>query len=651
MSQREGALAFAADGSPLNAAPTSKAVASIPNKLQLVAGNVAAGVKQASQTPPPTTCQQCLTLSFFFDGTGNNFDADVGTMQHSNVARLFQSHLTDRPTIGRFSFYIPGIGTYFKEIGDKGHNKLGLGMGYMGQERLNWALKQFDEALSAAEKRAENPTNKILGIKLSVFGFSRGATSARAFVRELMKRCKTAQGECRLKAGDYPIEVMFLGLFDTVASIGLPMSANNTAIKTTAGWYNTKQTLDARAASADCGVLQLAFGEPGADPAPGSHDGHSNWADGLQVPAPDFVKRCVHMVAGHEIRNSFPVDSALFGSSYPSGVSEMVYPGAHSDVGGGYQPGEGARSLHPGEVLSLIPLLAMHREARAAGVPLDSLDTLGKDPSINKSFALDEEGAKKYAELNSLCGQYMKLAGSGGRDVGKELLAHAGWYLRWRFFNMRRNERAGGQGPDVTAISQREPGFAAERKQLTSQVAKLEAEQNLAAKELSRAQLDQQNAQYNRARTGVPIKPEVTERLSQAVAKERATSDAYLRAKAQLDTYADDSKLLGSLTVYDQRLLTDAAAIAAHMKANPKLRLRPHYSNLMDAYNAQYLGNQALDEGLVAFFDRYVHDSLAGFATDATLPSDPRVIYVGGDNKMRFASSTPQPEPGSAQAA
>ena len=37
------------------------------------------------------------------------------------------------------------------------------------------------------------------------------------------------------------------------------------------------------------------------------------------------------------------------------------------------------------------------------------------------------------------------------------------------------------------------------------------------------------------------------------------------------------------------------------------------------------------------FFNLYVHDSLAGFATDNTRPSDPRVIYIGGDVKSRHA--------------
>jgi hypothetical protein len=47
------------------------------------------------------------------------------------------------------------------------------------------------------------------------------------------------------------------------------------------------------------------------------------------------------------------------------------------------------------------------------------------------------------------------------------------------------------------------------------------------------------------------------------------------------------------------------------------------------------------DPELSAFFDTYVHDSLAGFAKDATLPSDPRVIYTGGDDKLLYASYSP----------
>jgi len=636
MAQRPGALAFAAEGTPLNAAPAERARQPSSTRLQAAASNARAATSQAAQTPLPGSCRLSPTLSFFFDGTGNNLDADVGTMQHSNVARLFQAHPLNDDTLNRYAFYVPGLGTYFSDIGDPGHTKTGLGMGAKGQDRLDWAFKKFDEAIKSAEARAQNPTNKIVRIHVSVFGFSRGATAARAFVRDLAGRCVVRNGEYRTKQGDYPIEVLFLGIFDTVASVGLPMSANNTPGLTTAGVYGTQTTVNIRAQSSGAPILSMAFGEPGADPAPGDFDGHATWADGLQVPA--LVKRCVHMVAGHEIRNSFPSDSTLNGRSYPSGVSEMVYPGAHSDVGGGYQPGEGARSAHYGEMLSLIPLRSMHAAAREAGVPLYDIPSLQKNASVNKFFALDEEGTMRFNEMARLMTRYMQIAGSGGRDIGKELLAHASWYLRWHFFNIRRNERAKDHGPDPQTIAQREPGFAAERKRRSAEVAQLAAASEQADAAAERAQSDLVNRQITQARYGLPIPADVKERAAQAANRRDTAKDAYLREKAKLDTYADDSALAANMSVFDRRLVEDAQAIQARLAQNPGLKLRPHYRNLLEAYNAHYLRNEPLASDLVAFFDRYVHDSLAGFAKDATLPSDPRVIYAGGDNKIRYAA-------------
>ena len=136
-----------------------------------------------------------MTLSFFFDGTGNNIDADVGTFEHSNVARLFRSHLEDDEALGRYRFYLPGIGTYFmdREVQDPGETLTGPGFGGLGQARLNWAFARLREKVADAEQRAENPTNKICWIKVSVFGFSRGAALARAFCRDLQARCVKMQ--------------------------------------------------------------------------------------------------------------------------------------------------------------------------------------------------------------------------------------------------------------------------------------------------------------------------------------------------------------------------------------------------------------------------------------------------------------------------
>lgn len=645
LQQRDNTLAFAAAGTPLQAQPTERAV-NAPTAIQTAASGAAAAACQADQQPPGGSCQQRLTLSFFFDGTGNNLDADKGTMQHSNVARLYLSHPANDETLGRFAYYVYGLGTYFREIGDDGNTARGKGMGHMGQERLNWAFRKFDHSIETAERRAENPTNKIVMIQVNVFGFSRGATAARAFVRDLKERCVEKNGSYRLKKGDYPIEVSFLGIFDTVASVGLPMSANQTPIGRSAGWFSTTTYVDDRAENKEgVRIIDMAFGAPGADPAPGTYDGHASWADGLAIPAPGFVKRCVHMVAGHEIRNSFPLDSALDGQRYPPGTVEIVYPGAHSDVGGGYQPGEGARSEHYGEVLSLVPLRAMHKAAIDAGVPLFDINALKcKSALIQQSFAIDPAGSKKFAELADLFNHYTAAVGSGGRDIGKEMLAHGLWYLRWRFFNIKRNralKKAGQPGHDQQIIQRREPQFAAERRRREEDVKARKSASDEASDRLWKAEQRLQVAQEAQARTGRPVPSDLKEQVEAARTEDKRKRDEYLSEKAKLDTFANDSTLGAELEAYDQRLMKDAEAIIAHQRKNPRLKLRPHYANLVSAYLDEFHNNKGLsDPKIIDFFDRHVHDSLAGFATDATLPSDPRVVYAGGDNKLKYASNT-----------
>ena len=639
LQQRPGALHFAAAGTPMGAGPTQRATMP-PSGLRLLAANAKAAGEQAKAAALPSSCQQCLTLNFFFDGTGNNLDADASTMQHSNVARLFLSAIDDDEGAGLLSFYVYGLGTYFREIGDDGNTTRGRGFGHMGQARLDWASRKFNEAVKRAEARAENPTNKIKLIKVSVFGFSRGATAARAFVRDLAARCEASGSGHVLSAGRYPIEVCFLGLFDTVASVGMPMSANNTPGATSAGWYALPTTLNVRANSTSVGIPRIAFGEPGADPAPGDFDGHADWADGLVVAG--LVKRCVHMVAAHEFRNSFPSDSVLNGRRYPDGTVEMVYPGAHSDVGGGYQPGEGTRSPTPGDMLSLLPLRVMHAEARAAGVPLMDLTSLAARSELLKgSFALDDEGAKGFAKVQEHFRHYITAAGSGGRDIGKELLSHMLWFYRWRFYCIKRNQglvRQGKPSREAAIAAERESGFAKERAGMQAEVNVLKAQWQSDQGELERAQAKLQQAQLARARAGLPVDPALPSNAAAARAKESVSRDRYLSRKAQLDTHANDGSLGANMAAYDERLLADARSIIEHRKQNPKLPIRPHYKNLVSAYEDEFVNGQGLrDEKLIAFFDTYVHDSLAGFAQDATLPSDPRVVYVGGDSKLRFA--------------
>ncbi len=87
------------------------------------------------------------------------------------------------------------------------------------------------------------------------------------------------------------------------------------------------------------------------------------------------------------------------GKQYPPNTVEVVYPGVHSDVGGGYAPGEQTRALKDDEKLSQVPLLHMYRAARAAGVPLQSLDSL---PAKTKAwFNLSPKTASLFDSYQS----------------------------------------------------------------------------------------------------------------------------------------------------------------------------------------------------------------------------------------------------------
>jgi len=579
-------------------------------------------------------------MSFFFDGTGNNREADIGSNEHSNVARLYMAHEENDKAQGRYRIYVPGIGTYFKEIGDPGGTTTGMGFGAQGEGRIDWAFKQFQEKLAYHVGLAQNPRNKITMIRVSAFGFSRGATQARAFAREFQKLCKQDGADWRLKAGGHPVRFYFLGLWDTVASVGLPMSANNTPLAQSLDWMSTSRALRNRNMT-ETGVRILAFGEPGADPAPGVHDGHMDWAHPLDVPS--MVERCVHMVAGHELRNSFPVDSCRRGDHYPPGVEEMIYPGVHSDVGGGYRPGEGGRSAKPGQMLSLIPLRAMHQKAVAAGVPLHLLSAMQSiAPALPSYFGADEDSQAEFTKLHSLWQHYMSKAGMGGRPIGQMMNAHMRQYYGWRFYKIGVNEIArkrGEETKDETALKRSEAEWLKEREALEREMAPAKTVMDAAVKRREQARWRLEQARQWEMEGGSKVDPKLEAAAERADAEATELSDPYLKLKARQDTLPGTKGALArNLQLYDQQLLGDAQAIREVHLAHPSRPLRPHYLNLLEAYEAEFIHNTGLrDEQIIEFFDTYVHDSLAAFALDATLPSDPRVVYIGDDMKSRHA--------------
>lgn len=374
-----------------------------------------------------TKCSGQVFLGMFFDGTGNNRRLDYELpspedRKHSNIVRLFHAYRRDEAR-GFFRAYIPGVGTPFPEIDDPGKGVWatgGAGMGLLGEARILWGLLQtlntISEFVTTAplinkdqvmricttvddfgnpnfhrrmvlrhwlqelEKRITSRKPKVDLLTIAVFGFSRGAAEARVYVNWLFE--VASQSEGRWQLGGIPFRVQFLGIFDTVASVGL-------------------------ANLMDTGALA----------------GHQGWADNSLEIHPG-VEQCVHFVAGHEVRACFPLDSVRVKAHYPANAKEVMYPGAHSDVGGGYGPGDLGVSSQGHDMLATIPGADMYAEARKAGVPLLPLEHLPQ--GFRTDLTPSEQTATSF-------NRYLRDARIGHGPVEELGRKHMGYFFSYRF--------------------------------------------------------------------------------------------------------------------------------------------------------------------------------------------------------------------------
>ncbi|AJY32527.1 hypothetical protein BTM_5374 [Burkholderia thailandensis 34] len=344
------------------------------------------GLKRALRECPPDkgdriACRLYPSLSFFFDGTNNNMDRDLPLRKHSNVAKLFLAAIDSRQS-GCYRRYLPGVGTPFQfpkvvgytdQLKDDEGGTLGLGLGVGGDLRIKFALAEFSRILDV--DWGPGSWKHMREITVAIFGFSRGATQARAFARRFVEqKCVKDGGKLYWTAPNgmrVPLRINFMGLFDTVASVGGPAL-------------------------------------------------HLDWASELAVPAE--IERCVHYVAAHEVRQAFPLDSVRVDKTYPDNCEEVVYPGVHSDIGGGYGPDEQGRH----QDLSLIPLRHMFADALRAGVPLTSLDQM--DPRLQDDFELASN-----ARAGELYNDYLAALPSASGDTLEALIQpHRYLNFRWR---------------------------------------------------------------------------------------------------------------------------------------------------------------------------------------------------------------------------
>ncbi len=327
-------------------------------------------------------CRLYPKLAFFFDGTGNNLWEELKKPAEeralSNIAKLYQAAVNDKEGVEAVPTYITGVGTpYLYPFSNISPNEdrgglMGMGFGAGGDMRLAAALFEFRRLLEI--EWSGGALRHMQWVSLSVFGFSRGATLARAFVRRLIaEQCeRTAEGLVwKGTHGDsVRLRIVFMGLFETVASVGGP-------------------------------GMHLAWGS--------------------ELAIPKEVERCVHHVAGHEVRQAFPLDSVRVGQSYPGNCEEVVYPGVHSDVGGGYFDGFQGRSNQ----LSRIPLRHMYAEALKSGVMQQRFDEIPPKDQAEMTLPDDSPVVARY-------GAYMDALLPSGGSLESLIHGHRIAQFQWR---------------------------------------------------------------------------------------------------------------------------------------------------------------------------------------------------------------------------
>ncbi|KFA91396.1 T6SS phospholipase effector Tle1-like catalytic domain-containing protein, partial [Archangium violaceum] len=280
-------------------------------------------VQSCAQEEPPKTKKIRATL--FFDGTLNNktnteigmarakdpakHQGDVGTSYgnyYTNVALLYQNIDSDK--LNGYDSYLPlyieGIGTTDKA----GDSTMGYAFGSMGtgvaakvdkglRLLMNHIRKFINRDINSGKKNT-----RIEELRLDVYGFSRGAAAARHFVHRALNTSYIPAGDTLITL--HPIKTMleqegfkvgtvkvyFVGIYDTVSSLGL----SGTAM----GLSNVNELgLDA-------------------------------------ISAADSV---YHLAALDEHRANFALTNI---KSAGGKGKEILLPGVHSDIGGSYNTRE-----------------------------------------------------------------------------------------------------------------------------------------------------------------------------------------------------------------------------------------------------------------------------------------------------------------------
>ena len=233
--------------------------------------------------------------AFFDQRPDNSYGNEL-----SNVALLFRLYRDDSREQLQAEAKEAAVKVYIEGAGSKaGEDDATMGMAF-GQgetgvvERVEQSPAQIAETLQALA--TNNPYMCVEKIEFDIFGFSRGAAAARHFANEVLKASRGIlkshlDTKSPVFSNGFSFEectsINFIGLFDTVAAIGDPANGH------------------------------LSVGD---DYNPGVN---------LHLP-PGCARKVVHLTAADEHRHNFSLNRV----SEPH--EELVLPGVHSNLGGGY---------------------------------------------------------------------------------------------------------------------------------------------------------------------------------------------------------------------------------------------------------------------------------------------------------------------------
>ncbi|KAG8900190.1 hypothetical protein FRB99_006190 [Tulasnella sp. 403] len=298
----------------------------------------------------PSPDYQPRNLIVCFDGTGNSFDDE-----NTNVVRIF-SALEKQRTDKQLCYYQPGIGTYNPP--NSMWSPLTQKITKLLDEGFAWYLD--GHIMGGYRFLMENYTK---GDKIYLFGFSRGAYTARCLAGMLHKvgllpksneeqvsfayeKYKDTSEKGRKRAEGFKaafstdVDIEFVGVWDTVASVGffgrhLPFTSSNTIIRTFRHalaldehrakfkpnpWHRPAPNKKAAAKDPDCGTAICA-------PPPEQENVVEATLERLHLRKPKREKTTD--TDGDEEEDDH------YHTGKDTDVKEVWFAGCHADVGGG----------------------------------------------------------------------------------------------------------------------------------------------------------------------------------------------------------------------------------------------------------------------------------------------------------------------------